>query len=122
LIHSGKQLFGNYTPQPPCPPGPTAQVACENGFRALAVYDDNHDGVIDSRDAVWRKLRLWSDRNMNGEVDPGELLTLEEAGVTSISLAYSPSHEIAAYALLRYRGSVTGLANPTIYDAYLEEQ
>jgi hypothetical protein len=87
LVHSGKELFGNFTAQP-C-------TENKNGFCALAVYDDNHDGVIDARDAVWKSLRLWIDENHDGISQPEELHTLYELGVTSISLKYheDPWHD-----------------------------
>jgi hypothetical protein len=36
VINNGKELFGNFTDQPPCPQGGTA---CRNGYRALAEFD-----------------------------------------------------------------------------------
>jgi hypothetical protein len=39
LVHSGKELFGNFTAQP--------LSSDPNGFKALAQYDTNHDGLID---------------------------------------------------------------------------
>jgi hypothetical protein len=57
------------------------------GFAALAQYDVNADGVIDASDAVYTQLRMWVDVNGNGTVDTGELETLAQAGVVSISLA-----------------------------------
>jgi len=90
-VVSGRQMFGNAAPQPPCPDGGNK---CFNGWRALAIYDlkqngGNGNGVIDPGDAVWKELRFWRDSNQNGKVDKGELYTLDELGIKEINLQYA---------------------------------
>ncbi|MDO9226346.1 MAG: SdrD B-like domain-containing protein [Pseudomonadota bacterium] len=59
-----------------------------DGYAKLAAFDSNGDGVVDANDAAFADLRVWKDGNGNHQTDEGELLTLAEAGVASLSLAY----------------------------------
>ncbi len=87
-VNSSKQLFGNFTPHP------NHESENPNGFLALAEYDINKDLVIDNKDPLWAKLRLWIDRHCYLDraatctSQPSELHTLEEFGITSIDLVY----------------------------------
>ncbi|HJQ32835.1 MAG TPA: hypothetical protein VJ866_11675 [Pyrinomonadaceae bacterium] len=106
-ISSGRELFGDVTPQPDAPPG-----GVKNGFLALAEYDrpgagGNSDGVIDARDAVFSSLRLWQDVNHDGVSQPGELHTLPSLDVMRIHLNYKESKKTDEFGnQFRYRAKI----------------
>ena len=81
LIDDGKELFGSNTLL-------SSGKRAQNGFEALAEFDENRDGVIDAADSVWSRLQLWQDKNQNGLVDEGELLSLSNTQITAIGLNY----------------------------------
>ena len=60
--------------------------ATTNGFDALAALDSNSDDKIDSSDTKFGDLKVWIDADADGITDSGELKTLSEVGVASISL------------------------------------
>jgi hypothetical protein len=104
LIDNGSELFGNMAPQP--------SGAERNGFRALAEYDKpanggNGDGKIDVRDPIFTSLVLWNDINHNGRTDPGEMKSLEDVGIASISLDYRDSRHVDQFGnQFRYRSKL----------------
>ncbi len=59
-----------------------------SGFARLASFDSNADGVVNADDAQFGALTVWRDANSNGLTDAGELLTLAEAGVTSLDAGF----------------------------------
>ncbi|WP_156454439.1 hypothetical protein [Lampropedia cohaerens] len=88
-IDSGRELFGSETLLP-------NGMKAINGFDALKAFDVNGDGVIDANDPVFAQLRVWVDADTNARTGEGELLTLEEARVKSINLAYTNSNFVDA--------------------------
>jgi hypothetical protein len=82
VIDNGRELFGTVTPS-------LFGGRCENGYEALKELDANRDNLIDTRDVIFRHLRLWRDVNRNGLSEPGELLALPAMGIRAIGLVYS---------------------------------
>ena len=52
----------------------------------LSAFDSNHDGILSSADGAWADFHIWKDNDGDGQVDAGEYLSMEAAGVTSIGL------------------------------------
>lgn len=88
IIDDGTELFGDVTPQ--------HRSDRPNGFLALAIYDEelnggNEDRVINAEDAIFNRLRLWTDNDHDGISQQEELRTLTSAGLVAISLDYRES-------------------------------
>ena len=114
-VASVRQLFGNYTVDPET--GNTT----ENGFLALARYDANGDGIIDARDPIYTRLRLWADRNRDGIVQPRELAGLAETGIAAIDVQSDTVNEIDRYGNRTEQRSVYRTFNGTygaIFDVW----
>ena len=104
MIDSGRELFGNYSPQSPSDN--------PNGFLALAEFDKpsnggNGDGKIDQNDQIFTRLQLWIDENHDGVSEAGELHSLLEYEITAIELKYETNNWQDAYGnLFRFRGRI----------------
>ena len=59
-----------------------------DGFARLASYDSNGDGRVDAADSNFGDLLVWQDADGDHQTDAGELRTLEEAGIASLSTGH----------------------------------
>ena len=78
-IDNGKELFGDNTILK------NGQKAT-SGMEALADLDSNSDGIIDDKDEAFGSLKVWQDKNGDGISTADELITLAQAGITSINV------------------------------------
>jgi hypothetical protein len=60
-----------------------------DGFAKLASFDSNGDGVVNNLDAAFGQLMIWQDANGNHQTDAGELISLADAGVASLSARFT---------------------------------
>lgn len=66
-----------------------------SGFKELASFDDNNDGIIDAQDSVFSELMIWQDKNVNGYTNRDELTSLTDAGITTLSLKHHTLYDWA---------------------------
>jgi Ca2+-binding RTX toxin-like protein len=65
-----------------------------SAFSKLSLFDSNVDKVIDQDDEDFEQLLIWQDKNSNGFSEPGELKTLKEMKIKSISLSTKPDDRV----------------------------
>jgi hypothetical protein len=107
-IDSGKELF-----TPDFRGGHFA-----SGSEALASLDTNHDGIIDANDAEFSKLLIWKDANGDGITQDGELTTLAQNGITSLTAPAAHADSTIDGQAVTAEGTVTHVDGTT--SGYIE--
>lgn len=79
VISSGEELFGEDSLL-------ADGTKAKDGLAALALLDDNLDGLINKKDSLWSELKIWQDKNSDGISQANELTSLDSSGIKSIEL------------------------------------
>ncbi len=83
----------------------------KNGFAKLAVHDLNKDGIIDSKDPIFKKLVLWKDKSGKGVYSKKDTVPLASM-LKSINLKYeSQVRSVAEKVEFREKSTIV-LKNP----------
>ena len=87
VIDSGRELFGDSTLL-------ANGATTLDGFAALADLDTNKDGVFNASDAQFNNVRVWRDSNSDAISQAGELLTLPQLNILSLSLTKTAVNQV----------------------------
>ena len=76
-IDNGNELFGQHMIM-------SNGEKAEDGFKALANFDQNKDGVIDINDDVFNDIQIWRDLNQDGISQSHELFGLDDYKIVQL--------------------------------------
>jgi hypothetical protein len=99
-INDGGELFGEGTVL-------ADGSKAKDGYVALRALDSNLDGLIDSNDAAFNQLLVWTDMNSDGKANSCELASLSDMSIRMLSLDAVKSSEINNGNLIGLMGSYT---------------
>ena len=92
------------------------------GFAKLASFDSNGDGQVNQSDARYNELRLWQDRDSDHQTDAGELISLTDAQIASLSVSYTirAEHQNGNWVLERSHATTSDGRAIDMADAYFQ--
>ncbi|WP_272942224.1 S8 family serine peptidase [Candidatus Regiella insecticola] len=80
------EIFSEYYAGKSGQTGEAGEKLFGHGFAALATLDSNNNRQFETQDQAWKEVRIWQDKNHNGQTDEGELLTLDQLKISAINL------------------------------------
>jgi hypothetical protein len=99
-INNGGELFGSGTVLPD-------GTKAVDGYVAMRALDSNLDGLLNANDKAFGELKVWVDQNGDGITNKGELTSLADAGISSISLNAASTNIVDNGNLVGLMGSYT---------------
>jgi len=100
IINDGSELFGSATKL-------VDGTRAADGYKAMRAMDSNKDGLLTSMDAQFGELMVWVDKNGDGVSNAGEMFSLNDMGISSLSLESTKSTQMNNGNLLGLMGSFT---------------
>ena len=73
IADSGLEFFGN-------------QTEYRDGFEHIGIYDSNEDNFLSNKDEKYNSIFIWNDFDMDGVCTANEVASLEEFGISAISI------------------------------------
>ena len=86
--------------------------SAETDLEGLRYFDTDGDGQLDPDDAKWGMFRVWRDLDQDGESEPGELRSLDKAGITSVGLTSDSVKREVAGSTVYGEGTYVGPDGP----------
>jgi hypothetical protein len=99
-INNGGELFGSGTIL-------SNGTKAADGYVAMRALDTNMDGLLDANDQAFGELKIWKDANGDAKTDAGELVSLSDLGIKSLSLNANASTEVNNGNIIGLMGSYT---------------
>jgi len=100
IINNGGELFGSGTVL-------ANGSKAKDGYEAMRALDSNNDGALNSADTAFSQLGVWLDSNGNGRTEAGEVVSLNDLGISSLSLSSQASTAVDNGNLIGLMGSFT---------------
>ncbi len=88
-------------------------VVTNSGWQMLGIFDLQKDGMINSSDAAWNMLKVFTDSNADGMMGTGEILFLNDSNVSAISLSGLSSMVTDMFGNTRVDGTYNHLTGST---------